>query len=170
MSDRAEDRVEELVAQIAKLASDRGRTIAVAESLTGGLISQALAAGEGASDWFRGGIVAYASEVKHDLLQVPEGPVVSEQSAMAMADAAARRLGASLAVAATGVGGPDTQDGRPVGTVWFGIHLVPHPDTDPDTATWASEHHFDGEPEEICASAREASLELLVQMLETDDA
>lgn len=164
------DRTASLVSEIAELASSEGRTIGVAESLTGGLVSQALSAGEGASDWFRGGIVAYASEVKHDLLGVPDGPVVSEEAAMAMAEAAARVLRASLGVAITGVGGPDRQDGRPVGTVWLGVHLAERAGEERDTSTWASEQRFDGDPETICAEARDAALVLLVQMLGTSDA
>lgn len=107
-----------LVHQIAELV--RGRTVAVAESLTGGKLACHLAAAPGSGDWFRGGVVAYASEVKHTLLGVPDGPVVSAESAAAMATGVARALGADAAVAVTGVGGPDEQEGQPVGTVWFG--------------------------------------------------
>jgi nicotinamide mononucleotide (NMN) deamidase PncC len=58
-----------------------GRTLAVAESLTGGLLASAFARASGSSEWFRGGIVAYSSTVKYDLLDVPDGPVVSEAAA-----------------------------------------------------------------------------------------
>ena len=84
-----------------------GRTLAVAESLTGGLLASAFARASGSSEWFRGGIVAYSSAVKYDLLDVPGGPVVSEAAAVAMARAAGRLLNADVAVAVTGVGGPD---------------------------------------------------------------
>ena len=87
-----------------------GRTLAVAVSLTGGLLASAFARASGSSGWFRGGIVAYSSAVKHDLLGVPGGPVVSEAAAAAMARAAGRLLEADVAVAVTGVGGPDPQD------------------------------------------------------------
>ena len=107
--------------QISERAEATGSTVAVAESLTGGMISSALAAAPGASGWFRGGIVAYASEVKHDLLDVPPGPVVSDVAAEAMARAARKVLGADLAVAVTGAGGPDSQDGEPPGTVFLAV-------------------------------------------------
>ena len=87
-----------------------GRTLAVAESLTGGLLASAFARASGSSEWFRGGIVAYSSAVKYDLLDVPGGPVVSEAAAVAMARAAGRLLNADVAVAVTGVGGPDPHD------------------------------------------------------------
>jgi nicotinamide-nucleotide amidase len=72
----------------------------------------------GSSDWFRGGVVAYSSLVNYDLLGVPEGAVVSGTAARAMASGACRVLKADAAVAVTGVGGPDHQDGEPPGTVW----------------------------------------------------
>ena len=67
-----------------------GRTLAVAESLTGGMLASTLARASGASQWFRGGVVAYSSVVKCNLLNVPGGPVVSQAAATAMATAAAR--------------------------------------------------------------------------------
>ena len=73
----------------------------------------------GASDVFRGGIVSYASEVKFDLLGVPEGPVVSEEAVRSMAEGACRVLGADCSIAVTGVAGPDPQDGEQPGTVWM---------------------------------------------------
>lgn len=79
-----------------------GRTLAVAESLTGGMLASAFARASGASDWFRGGSVAYSSAVKHDLLDVPDGPVVSEAAAAAMARGTARLFKADVAAAVTG--------------------------------------------------------------------
>ena len=97
----------------------RGWTLALAESLTGGLIGSRLTAVPGASDVFRGGLVSYASDVKFDLLDVPEGPVVSEEAVTAMAQGAARLLDADCAIAVTGVAGPDPLDGEDPGTVWM---------------------------------------------------
>ena len=97
----------------------RGWTLALAESLTGGLIGARLTTIPGASDVFRGGLVSYASDVKFDLLDVPEGPVVSEEAVTAMAHGAARLLGADCAIAVTGVAGPDPLDGEDPGTVWM---------------------------------------------------
>jgi nicotinamide-nucleotide amidase len=106
---------------VARLLLERGLTLAVAESLTGGLVGARLVGVEGASDWFRGSVVAYAAEVKHDLLGLPPGPVVSGEAVRAMAEGACRVLGADVGVAVTGVAGPSEQEGQPVGTVWFGL-------------------------------------------------
>jgi nicotinamide-nucleotide amidase len=75
----------------------------------------------GASDVLRGAIVSYASDVKFDLLGVPEGPVVSEAAAGAMATGVRRALHADVGLALTGVAGPAEQDGMPVGTLCVGI-------------------------------------------------
>jgi len=95
----------------------RRLTLGLAESVTGGLVSARLTAIPGASDVLRGSIVSYASEVKFDLLGVRPGPVVSEETAMAMATGARRVLGADIGLALTGVAGPAEQDGMPVGTL-----------------------------------------------------
>lgn len=103
----------------------RGLTLGVAESLTGGMIGSRICDVPGASDVFRGSIVSYASDVKVDLLGVPEGPVVSAEAAAAMAAGARRVLGADVGVAVTGVAGPDPQEGRDPGTVYVGLDLGP---------------------------------------------
>ena len=77
----------------------------------------------GASDVLRGSIVSYASEVKFDLLGVEPGPVVNEETAMAMAAGARRVLGADVGLGLTGVAGPAEQDGMPVGTLCIGLAL-----------------------------------------------
>lgn len=136
----------------------RGRTLAVAESLTGGLLASAFARAPGASEWFRGGVVAYASAVKHDLLDVPGGPVVSKAAALAMARGAARLLAADFALAVTGVGGPGPQDGEPPGTVW--------------TATWPDQLgeavllRLSGSPESICEQVCTQTVRLLRERLQ----
>jgi nicotinamide-nucleotide amidase len=108
---------------VLRLLSERGLTLGTAESVTGGLIASRLTNVAGASDVFRGSIVSYASDVKFDVLGVPRGPVVSDDAAMAMAEGACRVLGCDVAVSVTGVAGPDTQEGQPVGTVYFGLCL-----------------------------------------------
>lgn len=97
--------------------ASHGWTLGLAESVTGGLVAGRLTNVAGSSRVFRGGVVSYASEVKFDLLGVPQGPVVSEEAAVAMAHGARRVLGCDVALALTGVAGPDQQDGRPVGTL-----------------------------------------------------
>lgn len=110
---------EPMEAVIGRLVAGRGQTLAVAESLTGGLVASRIVAIPGASGWFRGGVVSYASDVKHGVLGVPPGPVVSEAAACAMADGVRRLLGADLGIATTGVAGPTEQEGQAPGTVWL---------------------------------------------------
>ena len=109
-------------ARLAAAARSAGRSIAVAESLTGGALSSRLAQLPDASEWYAGSIVAYSSSVKHDVLGVPDVPVVSEPAAKALADGVARLLDADLTIAVTGVGGPEPQDGVQPGTVWMAVH------------------------------------------------
>jgi nicotinamide-nucleotide amidase len=104
--------------------ADAGETLAVAESVTGGLVTGRLTNIPGASRVLRGGVVSYASEVKFDVLGVGRGPVVSESAAIEMARGVRERLGASVGLSLTGVAGPDEQDGMPVGTLFVGIALA----------------------------------------------
>ncbi|MGC8498409.1 MAG: competence/damage-inducible protein A [Acidimicrobiales bacterium] len=101
----------------------RAATLAVAESITGGLIASRLVNVAGASTWFRGGVVSYATEVKHQVLHVPAGPVVSAAAAQALASGVRTLLGADIGLAVTGVAGPEEQEGQPVGTVFVGLDL-----------------------------------------------
>lgn len=103
------------------LLRKRGWSLGTAESVTGGLVGARLTGIPGASDTFRGAVVSYSSEVKYDLLGVPEGPVVSPEAALAMARGARRVLGCDVALSLTGVAGPSEQDGQPVGTVYVGL-------------------------------------------------
>jgi nicotinamide-nucleotide amidase len=101
----------------------RGLTLGLAESVTGGLVGARLTGVPGASDVLRGSIVSYASDVKHALLGVGPGPVVSERAAIEMAEGARGALGADVGLALTGVAGPAEQDGQPAGTLWVGLAL-----------------------------------------------
>jgi nicotinamide-nucleotide amidase len=116
---------ETMEAVVGRMLAERGLTLATAESCTGGLIGARLTAVAGSSRYYRGGVVAYANEAKRDLLGVPEALLrehgaVSEPVARAMAEGARQRLGADLAVATTGISGPDggTPE-KPVGLVWI---------------------------------------------------
>lgn len=100
-----------------------GRTLAVAESLTGGLVASTIVEVPGASEVFRGGVVAYATEVKGTVLGVPgellaTRGAVDPEVATAMAEGVARLVEADLGLATTGVAGPSSQDGQPPGTVF----------------------------------------------------
>jgi nicotinamide-nucleotide amidase len=117
---------ENMEVAVARRLQAAGLTLGLAESLTGGLVAARLTAVPGASDWFRGSIVSYASEVKFELLGVTPGPVVSRSAAEQMAVGVARVLGADVGLAVTGVAGPTEQDGQPVGTVWMGLALDGH--------------------------------------------
>lgn len=114
---------------VAAVLRKQGKTLAVAESLTGGLIASRLVDIPGASTWFKGGVVAYDTAIKHAVLGVPEGPVVSEAAAGAMALGARRVLQADVALGITGVAGPDEQEGVPVGSVFVGLALGDGPPT-----------------------------------------
>jgi nicotinamide-nucleotide amidase len=104
----------------------RGLTVAAAESLTGGLVTAALTTVPGSSAAVRGGIVAYAADLKNALLGVDaellaRAGTVDRDVALAMARGARDRLGASVGVATTGVAGPDSADGQAVGTVHIAV-------------------------------------------------
>ncbi len=99
----------------------RGLTLAVAESLTGGLVASRLVGVPGSSDWFRGGVVSYAPDVKFSVLGVPEGPVVSAAAAAAMASGVRDLLGADVGLGVTGVAGPAGLEGESPGTVHFAV-------------------------------------------------
>jgi nicotinamide-nucleotide amidase len=123
---------------VGRMLKTRGLTLGLAESMTGGLVASRLTNVVGASDWFRGSIVSYASEVKYDLLDVPEGPVVTADAAKAMAEGARKALGADVGLSVTGVAGPTEQDGQAVGTVFFGVAMG-------DTPAESAEVHLPGD-------------------------
>jgi nicotinamide-nucleotide amidase len=109
-----------------EMLAARGQTVAVAESLTGGMLAAALTAIPGASAAFRGGIICYATDLKASLLGVSPALLESHgavhpEVARAMADGACRRLAATVGAATTGVAGPDPADGQPVGTVHIAV-------------------------------------------------
>ncbi|MFF9127602.1 CinA family protein [Streptomyces sp. NPDC014889] len=113
-------------ADVVRLLTVRGETVAVAESLTGGLVAAEITAVPGASKVFRGSVTAYATELKHRLLGVDatllaERGAVDPQVAAQMAAGVRKALDADWGIATTGVAGPDPQDGQPVGTVFVAV-------------------------------------------------
>lgn len=114
---------ESMESAVGALLQGAGLTLGLAESMSGGLISSRCSESPGSSAWFHGGVVSYSSQVKFDLLDVPEGPVVSPESAKAMADGARQALEADVGLSVTGVAGPECQEDQPVGTVFVGLAI-----------------------------------------------
>jgi nicotinamide-nucleotide amidase len=122
----SEDDLADIATGLHTLLQLAEETVATAESLTGGMVAEVLTDAPGASDTFRGGVVAYATELKVSLLGVTEEcvdkhGVVSRECAAAMAEGARRLTGATYAVSTTGVAGPAPQEDKPVGTVFVGV-------------------------------------------------
>ena len=149
---------------------ERGLALAVAESLTGGALSSALVEVPGASAVYRGGVVSYATDLKHRLLGVDagllerEGPV-DPDVAVQMARGVARQLGEpgvrTVGVATTGVAGPEPQGGAAVGTVFVAAVL--------DGVELVREHRFDGGRPEIRAASVAAALALALELVASSE-
>jgi len=159
-------RIRALSGEIIGLLVAGGGTLAVAESLTGGLLAAALTSVPGASAAFRGGVVAYATDLKAALLGVPSGLLerhgaVHPSVAEAMAEGARHRLGASAGAATTGVAGPDPSDGQPVGTVYIAVSAA--------AGTTARRLALSGDRQQVRQATVEASLSLLIAMLREDN-
>jgi len=145
------------------LKAVEGKTVATAESCTGGMIGAMLTSVPGASKVYKGGIISYWSEVKQELLGVDEddlknlGPV-SMQVAGSMAEGARKALQADVAVSVTGLAGPDGDEyGRPVGTVFIGFCN--------GAKTLAKQYRFSGGREEVRRQAAEAALQLILECI-----
>lgn len=142
------------------LTSHPGKTVGTAESCTGGTVAGRITSVSGSSAYFLGGIVSYSNDVKARLLGVPESVLanpgaVSEPCARAMAEGARRALGVDLAVATTGIAGPDGGTARkPVGTVFIALAG--------DGDTTVEEHHFSGDRAAVIDAAATRALDLLV--------
>jgi nicotinamide-nucleotide amidase len=145
-------------AAVAALLDERGLTLGLAESLTGGLVASRLVGVPGSSQWFRGSVVSYASEVKYSVLGVPRGPVVTESAARAMAAGARRVLGSDVGLALTGVAGPDEQEGVAPGTVLVGLEL-------PGQEAESLVFHLPGDRERVRQYAAISALDLLRRRL-----
>jgi PncC family amidohydrolase len=126
---------------VAAAAHGRGRTVAAAESVTAGLIATSLAAAPDASEWFVGSVVAYRTATKREVLGVRAERVISAECAREMTTGVLQLTGADLAVAVTGVGGPDPEEDQPAGTVIICVGTR--------RKQRLFEHLFEGAPEEI---------------------
>jgi len=149
--------------QIADLLSQRGLTLAVAESCTGGLLGHRITNFSGSSDYFQGGVISYSNEAKESLLGVPHETLVqhgavSEETALAMARGARRLLGTDLAVSITGIAGPTggTPE-KPVGLTYIGLAA--------EDAGWVEKHIWRGDRSQNKEQSAEAALRLLVKYL-----
>jgi PncC family amidohydrolase len=149
-------------AEVGKLVArlcEVNKTIAIAESCTGGLVASAIAATDGAGECFVGGVVAYAAHVKYDVLGVAAGaPVINAAAAKEMADGVRRLLGADVGLATTGVVGPDAQEDQPVGTIWIGV-------SSGDDRASAHRVDVDGDPDRVRAHAMHYALAVAVAHL-----
>lgn len=145
------------IEQLARICQRRNLKIAVAESLTSGLLASTIGRGTNAKDWFCGGIVAYRTAVKESLLGVPHGlDPCSAACARQLARGARDVLHADISVATTGVGGPDPEDGHDPGTVYLG---------------WATAHgdealllSLDGPPQAVLDRTVRESVTLLIEL------
>jgi PncC family amidohydrolase len=148
----------EVFEKLVSLAQEAGVLLGTAESVTGGQLAHHITRQPGAGDVFAGGVVAYQTDVKQTMLDVPEGPVVSHAAAEAMAVGARRLLGCDLVVSITGVAGPEPQDGQPVGCVFIGEVFGEEPAT-------SSRYSFDGDPDAIRQSATMAAAQTVLERL-----
>lgn len=155
--------VDEATLLVSELRS-RGTSLATAESLTGGMLGSLVTSVPGASAVYRGGVISYATQVKVELLEVPiemvnAVGVIDPDVVMQMAQGAARVVGSEIALATTGVAGPDWQDGKPPGTCFIGLFDAR------DGATYASALTLVGSRQEIreqvCGQAVRFALEHL---------
>lgn len=143
---------------VSRSARDRDITVAVAESLTCGLLVSTLGRADNASQWLRGGVVAYSTDVKRSVLSVSPGPVVSAQCAEEMAAGVASLLEANVTVATTGVGGPEPEEGHDPGTVYIGWSSR--------GITGSALYNFTGSPEEVVEATVSAALAHLLRAIE----
>ncbi|MFF8386252.1 CinA family protein [Streptomyces kanasensis] len=151
-------------ARVLGLLAERDESLAVAESLTGGLVAAELTAVPGASRTFRGSVTAYATPLKRDLLDVDAGLLerrgaVDADVALQMARGVRSRLGACWGAATTGVAGPEPQDGQPVGTVFVAVWGPP--DSTAGTGKVAA-LRLNGDRAEIRRESVRSVLELLM--------
>ncbi|MEU8961480.1 CinA family protein [Streptomyces sp. NPDC048491] len=154
-------------ARLLRVLTERDETLAVAESLTGGLVAAELTSVPGASRVFRGSVTAYATELKRDVLGVDatllaERGAVDPEVAQQMAAGVRTVLGADWGIATTGVAGPEPQDGRPVGTVYVSA-------VGPAGAKKTVALRLNGDRAEIRRESVRSVLELLSSELRKDE-
>jgi nicotinamide-nucleotide amidase len=142
--------------QVVERLLAEGWRVAVAESLTGGVISARLSSCPGTGDCMLGGVVSYATEAKRRVLEV-EGDVVTASAAVQMADGVRTVFGAEVGLSLTGVAGPERQEGQPVGTVFVGWSTP--------RSTGCRRLACAGGPEQIRRESAERALRVLLDVL-----
>jgi nicotinamide-nucleotide amidase len=156
---------EGLETTVGGLLKAQGYRLALAESLTAGMVSARLGSVPGASEWLAGGVVSYGGDVKRDLLGVGPGPVVSSEAAAEMAAGVARLLSADVGLALTGVAGPTGQDGQPVGTVFVAVHLPVRPGSDAGPGRRVVQLALSGDRQMVRERAVTSALDFLRDLL-----
>ncbi|MET7575084.1 CinA family protein [Streptomyces sp. NPDC005492] len=156
--------------EVVRLLTVSGATLAVAESLTGGLVAAEITSVPGASKAFRGSVTAYATELKHELLGVDatlltERGAVDAQVAAQMAAGVRKALGADWGIATTGVAGPEPQDGQPVGTVFVAVDGPSGPESDAAGGGKVAALRLNGGRAEIRKESVRSVLALLLERL-----
>ena len=170
MNNSMEQRIAGLACELAAALSAAGKKVSVAESCTGGWIAKSMTDLPGSSAWLEYGFTAYGNNAKTDLLGVPAGQIqafgaVSKEVAEAMALGALRRSGADIAVAVTGIAGPDGGTAeKPVGTVWFAWALKESTNATRDGAVLSQRDLFSGDRNEVRAKTVQAALEGLLKL------
>ncbi|MEU0073391.1 CinA family protein [Streptomyces sp. NPDC006332] len=159
--------------EVVRLLTVRGETLAVAESLTGGLVAAEVTAAPGASVAFRGAVIAYATELKHRLLGVDdtllaERGAVDPQVAAQMAAGVRKALGTDWGIATTGVAGPEPQDGKPVGTVFVAVDGPSAPDFGNTGGGKVTALRLNGDRAEIRMESVRSVLALLLEGLASE--
>ena len=163
-----EDAQRDLAGRLGRVLAEKGWVLALAESCTGGLAASRITDLAGSSAWFAGGVVAYSNTIKRNVLGVPQGVLdskgaVSREAVLAMARGALGVFGADVAVAISGIAGPDGgTPQKPVGTVWmawegpFGVEV--------------KRHKFSGDRLSVKDQAARAALEGLLDLASRADA
>ncbi|MCL7430381.1 nicotinamide-nucleotide amidohydrolase family protein [Streptomyces sp. YS415] len=160
-------------AEVVRLLTVRGETLAVAESLTGGLVAAEITAAPGASQAFRGSVTAYATDLKQRVLGVDAALLerrgaVDPQVAAEMAAGVRKALGADWGIATTGVAGPDEQDGQPVGTVFVAVDGPRAADSGSAGGGKVASLRLNGDRAEIRMESVRSVLALLLQQLASE--
>ena len=150
--------------RVGKLLQERKLKLALAESCTGGLVSNRITDIPGSSEYFWGGVVAYAYEAKVALLGVSWDTLnsrgaVSRETVLEMARGARRVLSTDIAVSVSGIAGPGGGTAeKPVGTTWIGLVA--------ENGEWATLFHFSGDRARIKQAAADSALQILLDYLE----